>query len=244
MWLDNASQDAVNLFWQLCGEVEPFPRSLERSIALALPVALVKLPKLRLHDVESWLQRRRVSFRFNCQSRAVRGCLIAFGGEGLIFVDGADHDDERRFTLAHEIAHFIVDYWQPRERAIKRFGDTVAEVLDGLRPPSVNERLYALLASTSIGVHTDLMEREDVDAELWEIESRADKIALALLAPPEAVLSEVDLSATKFDQRQAATTIVLRESFGLPASVAKSYGRSLLTAIGKGSSWVENIRLK
>lgn len=244
MWLDNRSQEAVSLFWQLCGEVEPFPRNLERPIALALPVTIVKLPHLRLRHIEGWLRRRGATFRFNCQSRAVRGCLIACGGEGLVFIDGADHDDERRFTVAHETAHFIVDYWQPRQKAMRRFGNSIAEVLNGLRSPSVNERLGALLANTSIGIHIDLMERGDVGSELWEIENRADKIALALLAPPEAVLSEVDLSAARFDQRQAGAADVLRERFGFPASIAKSYSRSLLTAIGKGPSWIENVRLK
>ena len=38
VWLDTSGQDAVRSFWELCGEVEPFPRSLERSLALALPV--------------------------------------------------------------------------------------------------------------------------------------------------------------------------------------------------------------
>lgn len=244
MWLDNASQDTVNLFWQLCGEAEPFPRSLERPTALALPVALVKLPRLRLRDVESWLQRRRISFQFNCQSRVVRGCLIAFGGQGLIFVDGADPDDERRFTLAHEIAHFIVDYWQPRERAIRRFGDAITEVLDGLRQPSVNERLYALLVSTPVGLHTNWMERDEADAKVWDIEGRADRIALALLAPSDSVLSVADVSAPTFDQRQTAIVSILCQEFGLPTSVARSYGRSLLTAVGKGPSWIEAIRLK
>jgi hypothetical protein len=244
MWLDNASQDVVNLFWQCCGEVEPFPRNLERSIALAFPVAIVKLPRLRLRDVESWLQRRGTAFQFNCRSRSVRGCLIGFGGMGFIFVDGADPDDERRFTLAHEIAHFIIDYWQPREKVIQKLGGRVIEVLNGLRPPNVNERVYALLASTSIGVHTNLMERDGGNSELWAIESRADKIALALLAPPEVVLSEVDVSASKFEQRQAVITTTLRNHFGLSTLVARTYSRSLLTTIGKGPSWLESIGLR
>jgi hypothetical protein len=244
MWLDNRSQEAINQFWRLCGEVEPFPRNLERSIALALPVTLVKLPHLKLQQVEFWLRRRGVSFLFDCPSRAVRGCLIAFGGEGFVFVDGADGDEERRFSLAHEVAHFLIDYWQPRQKAIARFGGAIADVLDGLRSPSVNERLGALLTGISIGVHIDLMERANVDAELWDIENRADKVALALLAPPEEVLSTVDLSACKFDQRREATSTVLQENFGLPSSIARAYAYALLNAVGKGPSWAENIGLK
>lgn len=242
MWLDTASENAVDLFWQLCGELEPFPRSLERSTALALPVTLVKLPKLKLRGVESWLQRRRVSFQFDCQSRAVRGCLIAFGGEGLVFVDGADPDDQRRFTVAHEIAHFIMDYWLPRNKAVKKLGDEITEVLDGIRVPTVSERLHALLVNAPIGIYTDLMERRNARSEVWKVENRADKIALALLAPPEAVLAKTDISAARFHQRQVAITTVLCEHFGLPTTIGGSYGRSLLIASDKGPSWLETIR--
>jgi Zn-dependent peptidase ImmA (M78 family) len=246
MWLDNASESAVDLFWELCGEVEPFPRALERSVALALPVAVVKLPRLRLFAVESWINHRGIPFQFNCQSRMVRGCLVAFGGKGLVFVDSNDPEDEMRFTLAHEVAHFIVDYWRPRENAIKRFGNAIVEVLDGYRVPNVSERVHALLGSVPIGVHTDLMERNArsnaMNMDLWEIEDRADKIALALLAPPSMILSQVDLSVGVFAQRQKDVMTVLHGTFGLPEPVAKAYSWSLLTAIGKGPSWVEGIK--
>ena len=248
MWLDNASQEAVNRFWQQCGETEPFPRNLERSISLALPVTLVKLPHLKLHGIESWFERRGTSFRFNCRSRAVRGCLIAFGGQGLIFVDGADPDDERRFTIAHETGHFIVDYWLVREMAMAKFGEKIIDVFDGLRRPSIAERVHAMLASTSLGVYTDLMERDEASAlaraEVWDMEDRADRVALALLAPPEEVLAEVDTSSADFTQRQEIMMSVLRQRFGLPASITAAYARSLLESIGRGPSWVETLRLK
>lgn len=249
MWLDGESQKIISQFWELCGETEPFPRNLERSMALALPVTLIKLPRLKLREAEAWLQRRGVAFQFDCQSRAVRGCLVAFGGEGLIFVDGADPDDEQRFTLAHEMAHFMIDCWQPRQKAIQKFGPHIAEVIDGFRPASLDERVHAVLAHIPVGVQTDLMDRDESGeanpmGQIWAIENRADKIALALLAPPEAVIPRLDLSLLKFEQRQETATFVLREQFGLPVSVAAAYSRSLLTALGKGPSWTESIRFR
>lgn len=245
MWLDNVSQDAVNLFWQLCSEVEPFPRNLERSLALALPVALVKLPRLRLMDIESWIARRGIFFHFDSPSRAVRGCLIAFGGKGLIFVDGADPDDERRFTLAHEIAHFFLDCWQPRQRAIEKIGPAIVQVIDGYRLPNVNERVYSLLSSLPMGVQIDLLERDgNSHPDIWKIEDRAVKVALALLAPPAEVIVRTDLSAAQFDPRRANMISILRDHFGLPLPIAHAYSWSLLDAIGKGPSWVEHFRVK
>lgn len=248
MWLDNSSQGLVDGFWRRSGVVEPFPRDLERALAFALPIALVRLPKLRLCDIETWLQHRGSFFEFKCRSRAVRGCLIAFRGQGLIFVDGTDLDDERRFTTAHEISHFLVDYWHPRENAIMRLGAKMADVVDGLRLPTVSERLHAVLGSTPLGVHTDLMERDrrldDLSGALWSIEDRADRIALALLAPPDAVLDLADLSAIDYGEREAQLTKILRGGFGLPAAIARSYARVLLALSGKGSSWLESVGLR
>jgi hypothetical protein len=248
MWLDNVGQSFVDEFWRQCGKFEPFPRNLDRSLALALPIALVKLPRLRLQDIELWLQRRNVNFRFDCESRTVRGCLVAYGGQGLIFVDGTDPDDERRFTLAHEIGHFLSDYWQPRKAAINKYGDEITEVIDRIRPPTVSERIYALLASTKIKIHTDLMERNkrlnDMSGELWQIEDRADRIALALLAPSELVLTKADISSSTYSQRESKLVYLLQIEFGLPCAIAKSYSQSLLTMIGKGRSWLETMGLR
>ena len=248
MWLDNISQEAVNQFWQSCGEPEPFPRTLERSIALALPLTVIKLPHLKLSLIETWLTRRGVAFQFNCQSRNVRGCLVAFAGQGVIFVDGTDSDDEQRFTLAHETAHFLMDYQLPRETAARKFGQAIIEVLDGHRPPSVTERVHSVLAGASIGVYTKLMERNQAsdgfDSGIWEIEDRADRVALALLAPPESVLTATDVSAKIFAERQASITSTLVQQFGLPRPIATAYGHSLLSSTGRGPSWVESLRLR
>jgi hypothetical protein len=245
MWLDNQSQEVVNRFWQQYGAVEPFPRNLEGQVSLALPARLVNLPHLKLQTIEGWLGRRGAKFRFNCRSRAVRGCLVAYGGHGTIFIDETDPEDERRFTIAHEIGHFIVDYLFVRERAIAKFGERIVEVFDGIRPPSVAERVHALLAEASLGVYTNLMEREATGGTgLWDIEDRADRIALALLAPPEDVLSESDTSFFRFQQRLEGMVSVLNKRFGLPASVANLYAWSLLESIGRGQSWVETLRPK
>jgi hypothetical protein len=171
----------------------------------------------------------------------VRGCLVAHAGKGLLFVDGADADDERRFTLAHEIAHFLVDYWLPRQQAIEKLGPELADVVDGLRAPTLSERVHAMLGSIRIGAYQSLMECAG-QAELtgvWEAENRADRLALALLAPPGEVMSRVNLSAGSYQERLQAMAAVLTGTFGLPGTVARGYSRGLLRSAGKGPSWVE-----
>jgi hypothetical protein len=248
IWLDNESRDAVETFWRLSGDIEPFPRNLEFPLALALPVALVKLPRLHLESIERWLMSRGARFRFGCPSRQVRGCLLAHGGIGMIFIDGADSTEERRFTLAHEIAHFLIDYWNPRQKAILRFGEGILEALDGYRSLSLDERVHSILSGTRIGPYTRLIERDDLglgsDGSIWIIENRADKIAVSLLAPVQEVIRRIDSLDSAFNKRKSNIVKILKQVFGLPEPVASAYAHSLLNAIAAGPSWLEGIGLR
>jgi hypothetical protein len=247
MWLDGASQTLVERFWRRGGGEEHYPRDIERAVLLALPVALVKLPGLGLHGVEEWLAERDRAFRFDCRSRSVRGCLLAYGGRGFIFVDGGDPEDERRFTVAHEAAHFLCDYLLLRESAGAKFGEHILEVFDGKRRPTLAERIGALLVDAPLGVYTKLMERDETGSAggaIYQIEDRADRIALALLAPPEKVLAEADTSSPTFAARHESVSQLLRGRFGLAAPAADAYSRSLLESVGRGASWIESLRLR
>jgi hypothetical protein len=243
--MDNYSQEAVELFWELCGRDSRFPRNIERVVALALPITIIKIPQLNLRAAENWLRQRGVPFHFGCKSRAVRGCLVAFAGRGLIFIDADDPEDEQRFTAAHEAAHFLADYWLPRQKALKKFGPNITNVMDGLRKPTTAERINAVIIGTQIGVYTDLMGRENDEPhnnEVWDIEERADSIALELLAPQDEVFSCFNLpTGGQFAQRVEKLGEELREKFGLPVSVSQSYSTALLKNAGRGRSWMESL---
>ena len=245
MRLDNESRDAIDYFWKSAGEVEPFPRLLERVAILALPIAIIKLPRLALGGIESWFRARNINYFFNCQSRPVRGCLIASQGKGLLFCDGSDSLNEIRFTIAHEVSHFLLDYLMPRERAKQRYGQSVVEILDGKRKPTITERVGSLLEGIRMGVSTNLMEREvqyDLN-NIWKIEDRADRIALELLAPSKEVFVIADVSQRVFVDRLDSITQSLILNFGLPVVIAQGYGDALLRSIRKGPAWTEAIRL-
>ena len=243
-WLDNESQDAVDLFWRSAGAFEDFPRTLERPLALALPVALVKLPRLRLKDIEHWLKARSIPFSFNCQSRAMHGCLVAFAGQGVIFVDGADPADQQRVSMAHEVGHFLLDHLGPRQRAVVRFGPQILEAFDGRRALTMSERLTGVLQGAPLGVHTDLIERDTAsDLErTWRIENRADRVAMALLAPPEDILKRFDNWVPDYSTRLGTLAGILQSSYGLPDYVSRGYAAELLHSCGKGPSWAESLR--
>jgi hypothetical protein len=207
----------------------------------------VKLPHLRIHNVESWLQRRGGPIELGIRSRQIRGCLVAQSGQGIIFLDGSDPQDEQRFTLAHEVAHFLTDYWQLRKKAIAQLGPEIIPVLDGERQPSVSERLKALISNVPIGQHVNLLPRHSKDGamalETFQIESKTDRVALALLAPADEIFSKVGLLAQDFSTRQKHLILILDEQFGLPPAVAEVYAGLLLSGIGKGpDSWLEKLK--
>ena len=221
-------------FWAQAAITESFPRSLERAVAWALPLVVVKLPRLCLQELRDWLEQRNIPLTVSLPDRRLRACLIARGGHGFVFLDGSDPDDERRFSLAHELAHFILDYLEPREKVQDFLGNAAHEILDGKRPPTAEERLRGVLHGEQLITYLHLMERTSTGMverfQVLEAEDRADRLALELLAPKETVLAR--LADQGVDWRSATVhTLVretLRQEFGLPETVAEHYGQMLV----------------
>src|SRR5487761_1402691 len=145
-------------FWRRSGEADGFPRDLEPAIAYALPPAITILPTLWSDDLQRWLGERGLPGDVGPQRR-LHACLIAARGNGSILLDGRDQPDHRRFSLAHEVGHFLLHYWEPRQRLLQSLGGDVLPVLDGERPPTGEERVQAVLAGLALRTDLHLMER-------------------------------------------------------------------------------------
>ena len=226
-------------FWAAVGEPHHFPRDLMGTVPLVLPLTVAVVPALTLGRIERWLAERGSPYCIPCTDRRLHGCLIAYGGCGIVFVDGADSADERRFTLAHEVAHFLLDYLHPRQAVVTTLGEGITAVLDGHRPPSRAERIDAVLACCSIGVHFHLLGRGvSQSSSILVAEDRADRLACELLAPETAVIHHV--GCTMSDEEEL--TLVLRGSFGLPAPKAIAYATRLFQSRCPAPSFVAWLR--
>lgn len=176
-------------FWAAAGPPPPFPRDLSIPAVTGLRVRVVRLPGLRLGRVREWLGRCGVSCPADEPDRPLRACLVARAGVGFVFLDAADPPDERRFSLAHEVAHFLRDYDAPRRAVAVRLGPAAVEVLDGKRPATAEERVHAVLRQVPVAAHVHLLRRDEdgrphSPAER-EAEAAADRLAFELLAPAD-----------------------------------------------------------
>jgi len=218
-------EDLATAFWTDAGGPEPFPRNLRRAIARALPVTIVLLPALRLAGVDAWLRRNRVPCGLDVPDRPLRACLIARLGQAFIFVDGTDPEDEQRFSLAHEIAHFLNDYRTPRQRACERLDPEVLAIFDGERPPRMDESIRAVIAGVPLGAYVHLMERtadgHATRADIDIAEHAADRLAFELLAPSDLVLDGVAHRPSA--ERRPSVERLLRTVYALPAVPAATY---------------------
>lgn len=186
----------------------------------AFDAAIILIPRLSIEAVNRWLAGHGRQPLRKHRDRSLRACLLARRGVGLIFVDGSMDQDERRYAVAHEWAHFFAHYLELRRRAVARFGETILPVLDGERPPTVAERLSEIIQHARLGAFDDFLVRDDAGkppASVIEMENEADLIAMELLAPCAEVASMTRPGAGRVQ--------VLQKEFGLPVWAAEEWTR-------------------
>jgi hypothetical protein len=214
-------EELAREFWAGTNLQDTFPRNIEQAIALKLPLGLVKLPLLTIGAVRRWLEKRQILIPVSTDPCDLLGCLLAYRGYGFIFVSGSDGPAEQRFTIAHEVAHFLVDYLWPRRQVIQALGEDITEVLDGLRPATPAERAAAILSHLRLGAHLHVLPRpgtdEDQDSVVASAENRADRLALELVAPQKYIRSFLQnlFAHQAINPHDARAALVAH--FGLPA---------------------------
>jgi hypothetical protein len=224
--------ETAGRFWDAAGGAPAdFPRDLGSAVSWATLLSIVSLPRLWTGSITQWLSETRELAPGVTEGRALRAATYASAQGGFIFLDGADPEDERRFSLAHEVAHFIVEYVEPRRRGAARVGPGALIVMEGGRAPSTAERVAAALAGVELLPQLHLIDRTPTGQPrsyaVTRAEQRADELALELLAPVEVVQALRPAS-----EGWAPLAAWLRPTFGLPAAVAEEYAHQLAPAIG------------
>jgi hypothetical protein len=216
-------------FWVRSQLKAKFPRDIDRAVCRALPVCIIRLPRLTSRTASSWLVEHGLAISDSSRDLPLRGLLIARWGRALIFVDGDDSVDEIRFSIAHELAHFLIEYWVPRQSIIQSIGDRAIEFLEGYRAPHAEERLAGILrgiqwnefrCSTARASDGRFVTQAALDAE-----DLADQLALELLAPVAELFRENYIGADTDTAAEMSHSVIVACSikFGLPKAVAHRY---------------------
>lgn len=217
LWCERLVED----FWATAGAPPAYPRDLRRA-ARKLPMDAVFMDGVSVARIRAWFERIGHPVPLSEPDRPLRACLIAWRGAGFAFIDARDDAAEQRFSLAHELAHFLRDYLRPRAMVAERLGKATLEVLDGDRPPTPDERLHALLRNVTVGPFAHLLRRDDSGRPLTpaerDAEGAADRLAFELLAP-FAEVSELE---------RAELVGQLVDAFGLPPAQARAYAAVLM----------------
>jgi hypothetical protein len=216
---------------------------VESFVAWTAPLAVVLLPLLNLSAAHGWLAERGVALGFGNRDRPLRGLLLAWRGSGLIFVDGSLSVSDRRFTVAHELGHFLLDYVAVRNEVLRRVPELVA-VMDGHRSATRQDRARSILEGIPLGVHTHLLERDPHGSGTWEMERGEDlstRFALELLSPWKMVRAMVRTLSPGlgWEARLDEATRLLAKRFQLPVDAARTRARDALESIGKGPGFFD-----
>jgi IrrE N-terminal-like domain len=225
-------------FWNTLGVEEGFPREFEH--ASAYPLTVKRLPGLTFGAIGAWLKRVEIVVNAN-PDRPLCGCLVATRGQAFLFVDAGDSADEQRFSLAHELAHFLRDVWRPRERVVRVLGAAAAEVCDDRRGATREERVSAALEGVDLGIQVHLLPR-DADGRpatdaIADAEDCADLLAFELLAPA------AHLAQSGADALPAGELITrLATEYGLPRREAARYVAWLRPPAPQPDRWLRALR--
>lgn len=231
-------------FWALSKLQYAFPLDIERAISRTQPIAIISLPQLSIDKIKAYFSENNIPYQFDYQDRNLHGFIFVQDGYGLIFINGSDSQPERRFTLAHELAHFLLDYQIPRNRVIERLGTEIIEVLDGLREPTIEERLSGLISNVNLYSITHLLDTSHISGfkqvTVWSAERRADQLALELLAPGKMVMEDFKAQATKALTPKGNDILfdLLTQKYGLPTPVATQHS-IYLEKVFKGGPTLE-----
>ena len=217
-------------FWKRAGGRFDHPADIAYAVMCALDVYVDKVPCLTLVSAAAHTGREGLWLPDGADERSLHGCVIVGRSGGAILVEESDDEAERRFTIAHEVSHYILEVKQRHERATGRMGREFVDTLHGLREATQTERIDAWLTNTRLEAFAHFMDRAPGGgygcSRTLEAECRADDLALEILAPRSELTAAI--SSMGFSESLKVARRIAERRFGLPESVAEWYANRVV----------------
>ena len=231
-------------FWKRAGERGGFPTNIEYAAMSALEVIIEEVDNLTVSTAASSFGEAKSLRSGSMRDRTLRGCVVFSPNGATILVEANDDEAQRRFTVAHEVAHFILEVKRRRERAESRLGRGFDDILYGLREATDAERIDAWLRGVRLDPILHLMDRAPDGRHKCgrtnEAECAADDLALEILAPSSEMASSIAaFRSSRFSETLDAASEIAERRFGLPKYVAERYASRLVWQMKGGPSSAE-----
>ncbi|MFT3883293.1 MAG: ImmA/IrrE family metallo-endopeptidase [Gemmatales bacterium] len=207
-------------FWEPIPERNSFPRDVERYLPIHYAASIESMQGLTTQRAYEWLSAKGFARSEPPNNRRLDGCIIAQKGHAVLFIDSALSVDERRMIVAHETAHFWIDYELPRRRMKLRYGERGLQLLDQESPAETVE----VLMSTAMGApiqafyHYQFKEQK----QETEVEQRANTLACLLIAPRKEVIARARTRHIAREDKLKWLEL-LHQAFGVPENWARGY---------------------
>ena len=231
-------------FWKRAGGRKALPANIEYAAKSALEVSIEEVDGLTVSKAISLFRGAERSNRADMSERRLRGCVSVTPKGAIIFVEERDDEAQRRFTVAHEVAHFILEVKSRRERAEARLGRGSVDVLNGLRNATRTELIDAWLHEVRLDPILHLMDRAPDGGHQCErtrdAECVADDLAVEMLAPRAEMANAVlSLGSLGFSETLDKAGRIAERRFGLPKQIAERYAGRLVWQVKGGPSSAE-----
>ena len=231
-------------FWKRAGGGPDFPADIGYAAMCALEVYVEEVSDLTTVAAASRIEGVDIGIPDGVSERRMHGCLAVGRRGAAILVEKNDDDAQKRFTIAHECAHFILGVRMNQERAASRLGPGFASILHGHREATPNERIDARLHGVSSDPLVHFMDRTSTGAygcgRVHEAECGADDLAVEILVPrSELIASLSSLGPMGFSESLSAARRIAERRFGLTETTAEWYCNRVVWQLMKGPSTAE-----
>ena len=233
----------ANWFWKLADGPIGYPVDISYAVMSALEVYVEEVANLTTGAAEARSGGGKGAHE-KIAERAIHGCLLVGRSGAAILVEKNDDADEKRFTVAHEAAHFILEVKRHQERAALRMGRDFLGVLHGLREATPDERVDAWLRDARPSALVHFMDRAPTGGygctRTLDAECLADDLAVEILAPrAELIRSLSALGSIGFSEALRAARHIAERRFGLPPTIAERYAQRTVWQLRGGASTAE-----
>jgi len=245
--VNNYAVSVAKEFWSATRINNEPPFDIAGAVSLLFPIDIVQLSDLSTAKIDHWFSSRNINIQTHVKDRHLHGFVVFSRGVGFMFVNGTDDEQERRYTIAHEISHFLLDYKIPRDKIILKLGVGVEEVLDGIREPSATEMVEGIIKHVSVKPFTHLLEKDGngsfENLQVYHAENNADTLALELLAPASRLKAVVLKGKKKLSYAEfcSACNDLLLHRYKLPKKIAIDYAKILAYKITGGPSIMDKL---